>query len=218
VLAPLYGAYLLWLGVPGETLAEMAAQVDRGLGLARRVARVGDVAEGAVLRFRHFEAVVLHMPGHTPGLVCLHAAAHRLFLAADHLLEKVSPNPVIELGPGGEDGFFRPLVAYLASVARLRDLEVDWILPGHGPPFSGHRRVIDDLVAFYGRRQARVREALARGPLTGHEVTQALFPRVGPRDLFLAVSEAVANLEVMEGRGEVVRGDDEGRIRFRLAA
>jgi glyoxylase-like metal-dependent hydrolase (beta-lactamase superfamily II) len=217
-LAPRYGAHLLRLGVPAETLADMAAQVDRGMGLARRVTRVGDVAEGAVLRFRRFEAEVLHMPGHTPGLVCLHDAAHRLFLAADHLLEKVSPNPVIELGPGGEDGFFRPLVAYLSSVARLRALEVDWVLPGHGPPFSGHRKVIDDLVAFYGRRQARIAEALARGPLTGHEVTQALFPRVGPRDLFLAVSEAVANLEAMETRGEVRRDDDGARLRFRLAA
>jgi glyoxylase-like metal-dependent hydrolase (beta-lactamase superfamily II) len=158
------------------------------------------------------------MPGHTPGLVCLHDPEHRLFLAADHLLEKVSPNPVIELGPDGQPGFFRPLVSYLHSVARLRALEVDWILPGHGPVFSGHRRVIDDLVGFYGRRQGRVREALASGPRTGHEVTQALFPGVKPAELFLAVSEAVANLEVMVARGEVLREEEGGRLRFRLAA
>ena len=37
----------------------------------------------------------------------------------------------------------------------MRALEIDLVLPGHGPPFSGHRAVIDRLVEFYGKRQAR---------------------------------------------------------------
>jgi glyoxylase-like metal-dependent hydrolase (beta-lactamase superfamily II) len=90
-------------------------------------------------------------------------------------------------------------------VRRLRSLDVDLVLPGHGPPFGDHRRVIDGLLDFHERRQARIREALASGSLTAFEVTRALFPSAGPRDLFLVVSEAIANLEVMEVRGEVVR-------------
>ena len=53
------------------------------------------------------------MPGHTPGLLCLYDRARRLLFSDDHLLEKVSPNPLIELGPNGEEGCFRPLLAYL---------------------------------------------------------------------------------------------------------
>ncbi len=215
--APRYGAYLARLGVPADVLLAVARQGERSFSLARRIPSALPVGEGEVIRTRHLELRVLHMPGHTPGLVCLHDARARLVLSDDHLLEKVSPNPLIELGPNGEEGFFRPLVAYLESLGRLHRLEVELVLPGHGPPFSGHRRVIDSLVGFYRKRQARIRETLAAGPRTGFEVTQALFPSARPAEAFLTVSETVANLEVLEARGEVVREDDGAHLRFRLA-
>jgi glyoxylase-like metal-dependent hydrolase (beta-lactamase superfamily II) len=204
-LLPAYAAHLRTLGVPEEMLEVIGREVGRGLALARRIPEVSPIAPGEVLRVGRLELEVLHMPGHTPGLICLHERRHRLFFSADHLLERVSPNPILELPPDGEAGPYRPLVSYLDSVSRLRSLDVDLVLPGHGPPFGDHRRVIDGLLDFHERRQARIREALASGSLTAFEVTRALFPSAGPRDLFLVVSEAIANLEVMEVRGEVVR-------------
>ncbi len=212
---PLYAAFLLKLGVPREELSAIGQEGERGFRLARRVPEVRRIGEGEVLRTRHLELRVLHMPGHTPGLLCLHDAAHRLFFSDDHLLEKISPNPLIELGPNGEEGFFRPLLAYVASVGRMRALDLDLVLPGHGAPFAGHRVVIDALLAFYGKRQARIREVLARGPATCHEVARALFPSTRPGDAFLVLSETVANLEVMEERGEVSRDFVDGAYRFR---
>jgi glyoxylase-like metal-dependent hydrolase (beta-lactamase superfamily II) len=212
---PQYAAYLLKLGVPAGELAAIGKEGERGFRLARRVAEVRPIGEGDVLRTRHLELRVLHMPGHTPGLLCLHDAAHRLFFSDDHLLEKISPNPLIELGPAGEEGFFKPLVAYLASVARMRALDLDLVLPGHGPAFSGHREVIDRLVAFYGKRQARIREVLAGGPATCAEVARALFPSARPGDAFLVLSETIANLEAMEERGEVARELVDGVYRFK---
>ncbi len=213
--APLYGAYLLKLGVPRGELARIAQDGERGFRLARRIAAVRPIGEGDVVRARHLELRVLHMPGHTPGLLCLHDAAHKLFFSDAHLLEKISPNPLIELGPNGEEGVFKPLVAYLASVARMRALDLDLVLPGHGPPFSGHREVIDRLVAFFGKRQARIREVLSHGPATCAEVARALFPAARPGDAFLVLSETIANLEAMEERGEVRRDVVDGVYRFR---
>jgi len=215
-MLPHYGAYFLKLGVPAATLAAMASEVGSGFSLARRIPAVEPIEPGEVVHSKYLALDVLHMPGHTPGLVCLHDRRHRLFFAGDHLLQKVSPNPIIELGPGGEEGVFHPLVSYLRSVRRLRELEVDTILPGHGPPFGGHRAVIDGLLAFYEKRQARIREALAKGPLTGHEVARELFPWARPGDLFLVLSETVANIEVLEARGEVRRQLEDGVYRFRL--
>jgi glyoxylase-like metal-dependent hydrolase (beta-lactamase superfamily II) len=213
--APLYAAHLARLGTPPEALERIAREGEKGFRLARRVPEVLPLAEGDVVRTRHLTLHALHMPGHTPGLVCLHAPEQRLLLAGDHLLEKVSPNPLIELGPNGEEGWFRPLVAYLASLARARALDLDLVLPGHGPPFADHRRVIDDLVAFYGRRQGRIRELLAQGPLTPYEVSKALFPSARPGDAFLTVSETIANLEAMEARGAATRALVDGTWRFR---
>jgi glyoxylase-like metal-dependent hydrolase (beta-lactamase superfamily II) len=214
--APRYGAYLARLGVPAEVLAHVARATGAGFELARRVREARPIGEGEVLRGREVAFEVMHMPGHTPGLLCLYDRARRIFVSDDHLLERISPNPLIELGPNGEEGFFRPLLAYLASVGRMHQLDVDLVLPGHGAGFSGHRAVIDSLVTFYGKRQAKIREVLSAGPRTGWEVTAALFPWAKPRDAFLTVSETVANLEVLEARGEIARDDDGERIAFRL--
>ncbi len=213
-----YDAYFTKLGVPSEMVAAVGKEVGRGFAMARRIAEVTPLEPGELLRVKGGALEVHHMPGHTPGLLCLYDRRRRLFFSGDHLLEKISPNPIIELGPQGEEGGFKPLVAYLESVGRLHELDVDLVLPGHGPPFGNHRRIIDGLVHFYGKRQGKIREALGKGPLTGYEVTQALFPGARPGDLFLVVSETVANLEVLEARGEVSRSADGGVYRFRLLA
>jgi glyoxylase-like metal-dependent hydrolase (beta-lactamase superfamily II) len=213
--APLYAAHLARLGVPPDGLAAIGAEGERGFRLARRVPAVRPIGEGEVLRTRHLALSVLHLPGHTPGLLCLHDPVRRIFFSDDHLLERISPNPLIELGPDGEEGFFRPLLAYVESVRRMRALELDLVLPGHGPPFSGHRRVIDALLAFMERRQARVREILARGEATPHEISRDLFPSARPAEAFLTLSETIAHLEVLESRGEASRRLVDGVYRFR---
>jgi len=215
---PLYGAYLARLGVPPEVLAAIARAGERSFGLARRVKEALPIGEGEVIETRRLRLEVLHMPGHTPGLVCLYDRERRIFLSDDHLLERVSPNPLIELGPGGEAGLFRPLLAYLASVARMRALEIDVVLPGHGPPFSGHREVIDRLTGFYAKRQARIVELLAGGSLTPYAISRALFPAAKPEETFLTVSETIANLEVLEHEGRSAREERDGGIRFALPA
>lgn len=213
-LAPRYGAYLVRLGVPAEVLLAIAQEGARSHGFSRRLPSVHDLGEGETLRTRHLALEILHMPGHTPGLLCAHDRERRIILSDDHLLEKVSPNPLIELGPDGEPADFRPLVAYLASIRRMRALEVDLVLPGHGPPFADHRAVIDRLLGFYEKRQARVLELVGDGAPTVYEVALALFPRARPNDVFLTISETIANLEVLEDLGVIRRADDRP-VRFR---
>ncbi len=212
---PEYAAHLVRLGVPPDALAEIGREGERSFRLSRRIPEVRPIGEGDMLATRHLALRVVHMPGHTPGLVCLQNADWRLFFSSDHLLEKVSPNPIIELGPNGEDGFFRPLIAYLESIRRTRALDVDLVLPGHGPPFSGHREVIDRLLSFYAKRQARIVEVLRSGASTAFEVARALFPSGRPGETFLTISEAIANLEVLEAGGAVSRDVAGPVYRFR---
>jgi glyoxylase-like metal-dependent hydrolase (beta-lactamase superfamily II) len=211
--ASVYSTYLAKLGVSPEGIERSRFEGDRYI-VTGRVAGVRPLGEGEVIRTRHLELRVLHVPGHTPGLLNLHAPAQRLLFAADHLLEKVSPNPLIELGPEGEEGWFRPLVSYLSSVARVRDLDLALVLPGHAEPFAGHRAVIDRLVGFYGKRQQRIRAFLDGGPRTAWEVARELFPKAPVAQTFLVISETLANLEVMEARGEVRRTLVDGTFRF----
>jgi glyoxylase-like metal-dependent hydrolase (beta-lactamase superfamily II) len=215
-VAPVYGAHLARLGVPPEVLQVIAGDGEKSFR-ARRLREVQPLEPGARLRTRHLDLEVLHMPGHTPGLVCLHDRGRGVLFSNDHLLERISPNPLIELGPDGGDGHFHPLLAYLDSVRRTRALEVDTVLPGHGPPFGRHREVIDTLLAFYRRRQERFLSMLRDGALTPWGLAQRLFRQVRPGDTFLVLSEVMANLEVLEAEGAVVREEQDGARRYRRA-
>jgi glyoxylase-like metal-dependent hydrolase (beta-lactamase superfamily II) len=202
--APGYARHLVRLGVPPPLAEEVMTRSAPAFEIAPGVTRTEPLADGQLFRGLHVALRVLHAPGHTPGLVVLHDAEHGLLLSGDHLLERISPNPLIDLGPADAPGWFRPLVAYDASIRKVRALELAAVLPGHGPPFGEHRRVIDSLLGFQGRRQARLRALVGGGPRTPWELTGELFPAGGPADLFLTLSETVANLEAMEARGELV--------------
>ena len=212
---PHFAAYLAKLGVPADVLVEIGREGERGFGLARRVREARPIGEGEVLRTRHLALRVLHTPGHTPGLLCLFDAEKRLLFSDDHLLQKISPNPLIELGPNGEEGVFRPLLAYVESIGRVRALDLDLVLPGHGPPFGGHREIIDALLGFQEKRQERIRTLLDRGEATAWELARGLFPTARASQAFLTVSETIANLEVLEAHGRVTRAIVDGVYRFR---
>lgn len=213
----LYGAHFFKLGVPIEVMAAMAASGDGSSRLARRIPGVRPIEAGAVVEGRALRFEVIEMPGHTPGLICLWAPDRGVLLPADHLLEKVSPNPIVELDAEGRT-VHRPLAVYLASLERTRAMEISLIMPGHGPGFSGHRALIDSLLGFYRKRQERLLGLLADRPRTGWELCQAIFPRAGPPEAFLTMSETVANLEVLEDHGAVVRFEEDGAWRFQRAA
>ena len=56
---------------------------------------------------------------------------------------------------------------------------------------------------------------LRGGPRTAWELSRALFRDPRPGDVFLAISEVAANLEVMEARGAVAREEQGGLRRYR---
>jgi glyoxylase-like metal-dependent hydrolase (beta-lactamase superfamily II) len=212
------GRYFSTLGVPMPMLEETAAIIGRDAEMGRRLADVTPLLPGERFRCKHVTLEVLHMPGHTPGLCCLYDRDHRLLFSADHLLEHVSPNPLIELSPRGEAPSSKPLITYFESIDRVRALSIDLVLPGHATPFSAHRKVIDSLSDFYARRQAKLVDVLKRRPLTVYEAMKELFTSDIGFELILMISETLGNLEVLEARGKITREIDGELIRFGLVA
>jgi glyoxylase-like metal-dependent hydrolase (beta-lactamase superfamily II) len=208
-----YADYLVRLGAPVHLLDHVKVHWQDAHRMARPLEQVEPLVAGSILRFKRFSAEVLHLPGHTPGLVCLWAAQPRVLFSDDHLLERVSPNPLLDL-EGQAEPTHRALVAYLDSAGRARALPAELIAPGHAEPFSGHAAIIDRLLGFYERRQERILELLLTGPRTPGELAPLVFPRAREHQLYLTLSEVMGNLEVLEARGRVRRAEREGRIRF----
>jgi len=197
--------YFSHLGVPESLIDETAAMLARGGGLGKQLEEVTPLVPGEKIRCKHVCIEVLHMPGHTWGLCCLYDPDHKLFFSADHLLEHISPNPLMELHSQGQPLSFKPLVAYFKSIEKVRALDIDLVLPGHAVPFHGHLRVIESLLDFYQRRQLKLLTVLEGGPLTVYQAMKELFSSGNGFELILMISETLGNLEVLEEKGKVKR-------------
>jgi glyoxylase-like metal-dependent hydrolase (beta-lactamase superfamily II) len=156
---------------------------------------------------RNFE--VLTGNGHAPEQAMLFCRADNLFLAADQVLAKITPNvSVWAVEPNGD-----PLGLYLRSLGELQQaIPADaLVLPGHQLPFVGLHVRGDQLVAHHEVRCAAIAEACRAAPRSAAELVPVLFTReLDPHQMSFAFSEVQAHVNYMLRRGELawVQGSD----------
>jgi glyoxylase-like metal-dependent hydrolase (beta-lactamase superfamily II) len=102
---------------------------------------------------------VIPTPGHAPDHVSL--LHGRVLFAGDMVLGEGS------VFVGGGDG---SMAAYLDSLRRLLELDLEAICPGHGPVVWDPRAKLEEYLAHRLERERLVLEALAAGARTRDEV------------------------------------------------
>jgi len=109
-------------------------------------------------------------PGHSPGHVCFHSAEQRLFLSGDHILPRITPNISVHA-----QQFPNPLGDYLESLAKVRDLGSDEVLPAHEYRFADLDSRIDEITAHHAERLEEIAGAIRDRPgSTAWEITLGL--------------------------------------------
>jgi glyoxylase-like metal-dependent hydrolase (beta-lactamase superfamily II) len=203
---------LLAAGVPSAS-AEKTARLYRGMQQFITHAPVARLlSEGDVVELAGAAWQVLHCPGHADNLVCLYQPADRLLLGNDHLLAHISSNAIVGPPPLGETERHRPLVDYWASLCRVYDMQIALVLPGHGDAVADVRSLIQSRFKFYEQRLARLLEELRRGPQTVWQLAEALFRKLDAVDTFLAASEVLGHLDVLEQKGQVAMETDDKSV------
>jgi glyoxylase-like metal-dependent hydrolase (beta-lactamase superfamily II) len=154
---------------------------------------------------------VLTGNGHSPEQVMLYCPADNLFLAADQVLAKITPNiSVWAVNPTGD-----PLGLYMRSLAELKArLPADaLVLPGHQLPFYGLHTRVDELIAHHEKRCALIAEACRAAPRSAAELVPVLFTRqLDPHQMSFAFSETLAHVNFMLRRGELTPAEGEGGV------
>jgi len=79
---------------------------------------------------------VLRTPGHTPGHLCFYWPQLRVLFSGDLLFKQGRGRTDL---PGGS------LEQLKSSLQRLKNLDIEFVLPGHGPIISGKEAVEDNF-------------------------------------------------------------------------
>jgi glyoxylase-like metal-dependent hydrolase (beta-lactamase superfamily II) len=174
------------------------------------------LADGEALEFADRTLVALHRPGHSPSDTVFWDAERGELLGGDHLLARISSNPLIQLplgGASGEPGDGRPraLLTYLRSLAQTRAMPVRVVLGGHGDPVTEHAELIDERLAMHERRAAKIHGLLAERPRTAHAVAQELWGNVAVTQAYLTLCEVLGHVDLLVERG-LAREEESGGV------
>lgn len=104
--------------------------------------------EGSSLVVGDVEVTVVHTPGHSDDHLCF--LADRVLFTGDHIM-------------GGSSVMVEEMEPYLHSLERLRQLDLDWLYPGHGEVLDDPHGVIDWYVAHRMEREREVVRAVKEG-------------------------------------------------------
>jgi glyoxylase-like metal-dependent hydrolase (beta-lactamase superfamily II) len=135
------------------TLRDAVANRNRGQLIAYFTRHPGEatpIEDGQILPMLGGLQVV-HVPGHTPGSVCLYAPRHRLLFVGD-ALQVIRGRVTFASRIFSED-----LSLARASVARLAELDVETIAFSHYPPWRDGANGVLRALADRGARLARPR-------------------------------------------------------------
>jgi glyoxylase-like metal-dependent hydrolase (beta-lactamase superfamily II) len=172
------------------------------------------VVAGDLLRIGGREFDVLTGGGHSPEQVMLRCRGEKLFLGADQVLAKISPNvSVIAVDPEGD-----PLGYYLRSLNALKtDVASDvLVLPGHNLPFYGLHTRSSELIAHHELRCSFIFDACRAAPRSAAELIPFVFSlKLDPHQTGFAFSEVLAHVNYMLRQGmlrPVASDDGIGRV------
>lgn len=188
-----------WLrdhGVPKDELADLqsAAMPVRGFVVPTEPDAV--LWGGETLDFGEYKFEVYWTPGHSPGHICFYERAKKTILTGDHVLPGITPN--ISLHPQQTTN---PLGDYLASLERLKPLEVDDVLPAHEHSFKDLHGRLDELAHHHAERLDEMLAVIGDEAKTGYEVASNIVWTIGALQDFspwmrrAALGETLAHLE-----------------------
>ena len=194
--------FLVSLGASADE-AEAAVGPARGFsGFSTMAVADRELTDGELADVPGWRLRAVHTPGHTPGHLCFIDEASRRMFAGDHILPRITPNISVHAVEQAN-----PLAEYLDSRAKVRDLDVDEVLPAHEWRFRGLAERADGIAAHHEQRLAELFAAVAAHPdatswdLAGLLTWSRPWDQYSGRMRISAVTETMAHVLELLHRG-----------------
>lgn len=166
----------------------------------------GDVLPG------HPDWAVMETLGHAQSHLSFWNEATNEMIGGDHVIAKVSSNPLIE--PPLDPAMGRPksLLQYNASLARLLKMPIDVIYSGHGEEVRNTHELVSERLAKQHQRAMKVLAMISAEEKTVYELTAELFPHAYEKELGLTLSETIGQIDYLLEDGLIQERMDENGI------
>ncbi len=157
---------------------------------------------------------VMETPGHAQSHISLWHKETGMMIAGDHLIKKISSNPLLE--PPYVKGTERPkpLLQQRNSYRKTLDAHLQYVYTGHGEPILNPDELIKERLQKQEERSEKVASFL-NSPMTAFEVCQQLFPGVYKKQTGLTLSETIGHLDYLESENVIVKIKEKEKTVYR---
>ena len=155
---------------------------------------------------------VIETLGHAQSHVSFWHAENKEMIGGDHILEKISSNPLIEPPLDPSAGRPQAMLQYNESLRKVLTMPVEKIYSGHGNEvYNVHELVVHRLQRQH-ERAMKVHAMIEQQPLTIYEITQKLFPSVYEKELGLTLSETIGQVDYLLAEGLAIESRDQNGV------
>jgi glyoxylase-like metal-dependent hydrolase (beta-lactamase superfamily II) len=151
---------------------------------------------------------VIETLGHAQSHVSFWHAESKVMIGGDHILEKISSNPLIEPPLDPAAGRPRAMLQYNESLKKVLAMPVEKIYSGHGNEVVNVDALISHRLERQHDRAMKVHAMIKEQPLTIFEITQKLFPTVYEKELGLTLSETIGQVDYLLDEGLAIESRD----------
>ena len=185
------------------------ARLDMPLSIVKE----GDTIEIGTYGFR-----CVATPGHTRGHMCLFEPNKKILFSGDHILGDITPNIQSWFDE------WNPLREYLFNLDKIREMDVELVLPGHRSILTNCKERIQELKHHHRKRAEEVLSILEKVSKSAFQVASQMswdiiceswdmFPA---SQKWFATGEAIAHLKYLEEKHQVFREQVGGKVSYSL--
>ncbi|NCU16747.1 MBL fold metallo-hydrolase [Pallidibacillus pasinlerensis] len=156
----------------------------------------GTLSEGMTIP-GHPNWVIYETPGHSQSQLSYYNEREGLLIGGDHILASMFSNPVIEppYNPGKERP--KPILDYLRSLEKIKQIPVDVVFPGHGPEVKQVYSLIERRVSRFHDSAMKVKTDLLNKQMTAFELNKLIFPKAYGKNMPMTISQTVGFLDYL---------------------
>ena len=196
-------AFLEGIGFPVDTADMILTFMENVMSSCDSVpeSRLKSFPLDGVIEMGGMQWQVVYAPGHTHYQTCFLQPESRQFISADMLLSR-TPTPIVERPESGGQRV-PALPRFLDSLDRIEALDIDWVYPGHGEPFTGHRALIQHQRKRIHRRKEECLAHIEGGISRPTELLDTMYAHIPIQHRFIGLWMLVGYLDLLKAEGRI---------------